>query len=407
MTGRRAVAVVMVGTAVIGLSGLLILAVTARELGAADYAGFGVFWSATFFVVAVLSGAQQESTRSVAQRRRSSGGTSLVTFALILGCVTAAVVLAGAPLWRPAALDGHAGVVAGVALAGLGYALTGVLSGVLSGAGRWSGYSAMLVAEGASRFAMVLLVIAVAGGVTTLAWSVVAAYPVALAVGLVSLRRHRVGLRVDDSIGTLVRNTLKTMTAAASVAALVNGFPLLMSVFARGASTESVGALTLAVMLTRAPLLVPLTALQGMLIKRFSDDHLSLGRTLGRLVLVCVGGATLLGLLAAAVGPWVLRTFFGPEYELSALTLGLLVLSSGLIGALSVTSPALVARNHHGHNVVGWIVAVAVSVGILALAPGDLDARTPVALLAGPLVGLVVHLAMVRRLPPVARPTTA
>jgi O-antigen/teichoic acid export membrane protein len=115
-------------------------------------------------------------------------------------------------------------------------------------------------------------------------------------------------------------------------------------------------------------------------------------------VLACVLGAGLLGLAAGAIGPGLLRSFFGPEFELSSTTLALLVLSSGLIGALSVTAPALVARNRHGLNVVGWAAAVVVSVGLLALSPGGLDVRAPVALLAGPAVGLVIHLTMVGRL---------
>jgi O-antigen/teichoic acid export membrane protein len=388
----------MGGTAVIGLSGLAILGITARALGADDYAAFGVFWSAVFFVVALIFGAQQESTRSVAQRRQSTGGTSLVTFAIALGSLAATVLLVTAPAWRPPALDGHVWAVVAVAAGGLLYTLTGVLAGVLAGAGLWNGYAGMLIAEGASRFALVLLAIAVASGVTPLAWAVVAAYPVALLVGGVALRRHRVGFRVDDSIATLVGNTVKTMTAAAAVAALVNGFPLIMSMFARGASDESVGALTLAIMLTRAPLLVPLMALQGLLIKRFSDATRPIARSLIQIVLACVLGAGLLGLAAGAIGPGLLRSFFGPEFELSSTTLALLVLSSGLIGALSVTAPALVARNRHGLNVVGWAAAVVVSVGLLALSPGGLDVRAPVALLAGPAVGLVIHLTMVGRL---------
>ncbi len=397
-TGGRAVLIVMVGTGVIGLSGLLILAVTARVLGAADYAAFGVFWSAVFFVVAVLFGAQQESTRAIAQSDGRSAGSSLIAFALVLGSATAVLVLASSPVWRPATLDRQSQVVVAVAIGGLAYALTGVIAGALAGAGRWAAYASMLIAEGASRLLLVVVVIAVVGGVAPLAWAVVAAYPVALLAAVLALRQQGLRLRVDDSIGKLLGNTLKTMAAAASVAALVNGFPLLMSTFARGATESSVGALTLAVMLTRAPLLVPLMALQSLLIKRFSEVDHSLMGMLIRLVLGCVVVAAMLGLVAAAIGPGLLRSFFGAEFELPGHTLGLLVLSSGLIGALSMSSPALVARNLHGQNVIGWVSAVAVSVLILAFEPSDLEVRVPFALLAGPLVGLMLHLVMVHRM---------
>lgn len=397
-TGGRAVLIVMVGTGVIGLSGLLILAFTARVLGATDYAAFGVFWSAVFFVVAVLFGAQQESTRAIAQSDGRTSGSSLLVFALVLGGAAAALVLTTSPIWRPATLDRHWQVVLAVAVGGLAYALTGVLAGALAGAGRWYAYASMLIAEGASRLLLVVLVIAVAGGVTPLAWAVVVAYPIALLSAAVALRRQGLRLRVDDSIGKLLGNTLKTMVAAASVAALVNGFPLLMSTFARGATESTVGVLTLAVMLTRAPLLVPLMALQSLLIKRFSEEGQSITRTLARLVLGCIGIAALLGLAAAVIGPELLRSVFGAEFELPGHTLGLLVLSSGLIGALSMSSPALVAHNRHGQNVIGWISALAVSVAVLAAGPNDLEVRVPLALLAGPLLGLVLHLVMVHRM---------
>lgn len=387
----------LVGTAAIGLSGLLILAIAARALGAEDYAGFGVFWSATFFVVAVLFGAQQESTRSVAQRGSTPRGANLLVFAVVLGGLSAAAVAVTSPVWRPTTLDGHDMIVAAVVVAGLAYSMTGVLAGALAGDARWNGYSAMLVAEGASRLLLVGVVIAVAGGASMLAWSVVAAYPVAIGAGLLSLRRRSLGLRVDDSLRQLVANAGKTMVAAASVAALVNGFPLLMSTFSRGASESLVGALTLSVMLTRAPLLVPLMAMQGLLIKRFSEAQTPLMSTVGRLVGVCVATSALLGLAAGLVGPVVLRSFFGPEFELQGRTLGLLVLSSGLIGALSVTSPALIACNRHGRNIVGWLAAVVVSMAVLALSPGALDVRVPASLLAGPALGVAVHLTMLRR----------
>jgi O-antigen/teichoic acid export membrane protein len=395
-TGRQAVGVVMLGTAVLGLSGLVVLAVTARVLGAADYAVFGVFWSAVFFVVAVLFGAQQESTRSVAQRQRPDGRTSLVFFALLVGAAAAVVVVATSPAWQPSSLAWHAQLVLAVAAGGIGYAMTGVLSGALAGAARWRSYSAMLVVEGVSRVALVVGLLMLADGVTPLAWAVVGAYPATLIAASIMVRRGGISLRVDDSMARLAGNTARTMVAAAAVAALVNGFPLVMSTFARDASESTVGALTLAVMLTRAPLLVPLMALQSLLIKRFSDADDRLTAQVVRLDIACVAVAAVLAAGAAAVGPAIVEVVFGAEFVLPHHVFGALVLSSGLIGAMSVTSPALIARGAHSANALAWVVAAALSIGVLAVAPGGLYARVSVALLLGPLAGSVVQLALLR-----------
>jgi len=396
MTGRS-VLVVMISTVVAGLSGLIILAVTARSLGASDYATFGVFWSAMFFVVAVLFGAQQESTRSVAQRTQDGGRTSLSLFALILGLLAAVMVILASPAWQPSSIGWHRHLVLAVAFAALSYSMSGVLAGALAGAGRWNAYASMVIVEGIGRLLVLLLILAASGGVGLLAWGAVIGYPMALLAGVIGLRRAGLSLRVDDPMSRLARSTVKTMVSAASIAALVNGFPLLMSTFARGAAESSVGALTLAVMLTRAPLLIPLMAMQSPLITRFSaqGDHLS--TAVLRLVAASVGVAGGLGVLASLIGPAVLGGFFGAEYELTGRTIGLLVLSSGFIGALSITSPALIASNRHGSNVLGWIGAVLVTVGVLAVAPGTLEVRAPVALLAGPTLGVLVHMLAVVR----------
>lgn len=198
-------------------------------------------------------------------------------------------------------------------------------------------------------------------------------------------------------MSVLARNAAKTMVAAASVAALVNGFPLLMSSFSRDASAETVGAMTLAVMLTRAPLLVPLMALQSMLITMFSHKDRSLWKLLSRLMGTCLVLAAVLAAVAAAVGPQILRMAFGEEFVLEGHVLALLVLSSGMIGALCMTSPALVARSQQTSNVVGWVAATLISVAALAFAPVELELRAPLALLIGPLCGLMLHIVALRR----------
>jgi O-antigen/teichoic acid export membrane protein len=395
-SGRSPVLLVVAGTGVVGLSGLLILVLAARQLDAEDYAAFGLFWSALYFVIAAVSGVQQEATRAAAAgpptgRRR---GTSLVTFALILAAVTGALVAATSPWWGPPTLGSSSLELALVVAIGSSvYVITAVTCAVLAASGRWGAYCALNMLEGVVRVTAVAAVLALAWGTTALAWAVVVAYPVSLVVVLTVARRGRdTPLRVGDSLGRLVKNTAQTLVAAIAVAALVNGFPLLMATFSRGASTATIGAMTLAVMLTRAPLLVPLVGAQSLLITMFAVPGRSPWPLVMRLVTGLAVIVAVLGSVAGLVGPYVLREVFGPNYELSGSVLVLLVISSGALGALSMTSPALLAANRHADYVAGWMVATAASVLVLAAGPWDLELRAPAALIVGPMLGLVWHL---------------
>lgn len=401
--GRHAVGLIVAGTGVLGLSGLAILSLTARSLGAADYAAFGVFWSAMFFVVAVLFGVQQESTRAVTIHHRTGapGTTSLLRLAVIVAACAVVLIVAAAPWWGRATFgDGHGGLALIVAVGSAGYVFTGVLAGICAGSEQWRAYGAMLVVEGIARAVGVFGVLLLSAGVGPLAWMVVAAYPVTLLlVGWPVRSGIRAQLRVAEPLSVLLRNSGKTLAAAVSIAALVNGFPLLMSTFDRGASESLLGAMTLAVMLTRAPLLLPMMALQSYLIARFARSHGSPWPLLLPLLAGCFAVAGLLAALAALIGPPILREAFGADFVVSGHTLAMLVMSSGVLGALCVSSSALIASNRHTANTIGWWIAVIVAVSVLAAAPGALDLRAPAALLAGPGLGLGWHLVAVARRP--------
>lgn len=397
---RRPVLLVMAGTGVVGLSGLVILVLTASVLGAEDYAVFGLFWSALFFIIAALSGAQQEATRAATSPRAGEPrGSSLLTFAVLLALGAGLVVAASSPWWAPPTLGpAHEGLALLVAAGSAAYVLMAVVCAVLAAGGRWGVYCAMNVTEGVVRAGAVAAALALTQGTTTLAWAVVVAYPVVLLfVAVPALRGRHTSVRVGDSLGRLFANTAQTLLAAVAVAALINGFPLLMATFSGGASTATLGAMTLAVMVTRAPLLVPLVGAQSLLITMFSAPGRSPWPLIVRLLGVVTALAAVLSALAGAIGPYVLRHTVGPNFALPGTVLTLLVASSGVLAALSMTSPALLAANGHGDYVAGWVIATVMTVVVLAVAPWDLELRAPVSLIAGPAVGLAWHLAAIAR----------
>jgi O-antigen/teichoic acid export membrane protein len=167
------------------------------------------------------------------------------------------------------------------------------------------------------------------------------------------------------------------------------GFPVLLQATSRDLGATG-GVIILAVTLTRAPLLVPLTAMQGNLIAHFVDNRRL--RALLTPALVLAGLGTLAVVAAGLLGPWLLRTLFGPEYAATGALLAWLTAGAVTIAFLTLTGAATVAAALHRAYAVGWVSAT-VAAALLLLLPLDLQTRTIVALMCGPLVGIVVHLA--------------
>jgi O-antigen/teichoic acid export membrane protein len=159
------------------------------------------------------------------------------------------------------------------------------------------------------------------------------------------------------------------------------------------------GVVILAVTLTRAPLLVPLTAMQGNLIAHFVDKRAERLRALlaPAAVVTTIG---LVGVAAAGVcGPWLLRTGFGAEYRADGALLAWLTAAAVAIALLTLTGAAAVAAALHRAYSLGWVSATVAATLLLTL-PLSLQTRTVVALLCGPLLGIAVHLGALARTPP-------
>jgi hypothetical protein len=107
-------------------------------------------------------------------------------------------------------------------------------------------------------------------------------------------------------------------------------------------------------------------------------------------------GLILFAMAVLSVVTWLwgddlLRVFFGAAFVLPPAVLVPLVASSGFVGALCVTGPALLARARHSAYALGWLGATAVAVGMLFV-PLPLEVRCSLALSVGPAVGIAIHL---------------
>lgn len=391
---------VSVATAVAAASGYLVLLLAARQLGASGYAVFAVFWAAYGMVTGTQNGQLQETTRAVRSAaqsgRRSTTRPLLVNVSI--GCALAAVIAATSPLWSGRIFTTDRGLSVILLAAGVAsFAVYAYLSGALSGSLNWSAFAALLTVDALIRLAGAVAAVAAGGGITAfLVVTVAGSVSWCLLLMVSPSARRAVGLPVDVDAPRYTAQTLTAMAAAAASAVVVMGFPVLIRLTGQsGDDARVVGAVILAVTLTRAPLLVPLNSFQGVLIARFVATRRHLGAALVAPVgLLAVVGAVGAG-LAWLIGPWLLERVFGADFRLGGGVLALFTVGATTLALLTVTGAATIATDAHRWYAVGWWVAAAVSAGLLAL-PMSVTARVSLSLIAGPLVGIAVHLVAMR-----------
>ncbi|MCS4276774.1 O-antigen/teichoic acid export membrane protein [Mycetocola sp. BIGb0189] len=371
-----------------------------------EYESFMAFWAAFYLVVGTLSGVQQEFTRASSIARQSpeiERGTRPGRYLVVAALIVCAVLALTGALWGPAVF-GSGGYAAALFIAvGAGfYAVFAGLSGLLYGHERWGVLSLGIVADPLIR-AIALTFAIVLGG---LALSIQAAVvlPVALCVVLL-LVAMRVGKNGLPALGMSWRalswNTLRAMGGAAATAALVSGFPLFLKIAGEG--NAALATIIFVFTIVRAPIVIPLLALQSFMIVHFTKN---LARAVGsalRLILVIIAASVVLGGLGALIGPPIVSWITNGAFDPAPLLLFGMIASAGFTAGLCVSGSAAVATSRHGAFVVGWVVAAITSIALI-FAPIDLATRTVLALSAGPLLGLVVHLLAIRTTRPDAVP---
>src|SRR5246500_3820783 len=400
---RGSVARVGIATAVTGLCGYAVIYLAARDLAPSGFAVFGVFWGAFGLVSGAAFGLLQETTREVRSIRHidvlkvpGESRTHPLRVAAMVG-VAAAVAIAGSSLlWSGRVFVEQRWLSVVLLSVGLaGFCLHTTLLGMLAGTDQWTHYGALMVTDAVFRVAVAATTFVVGWGLNGFLWATVAG-AVAWLIMLVASPTARATARMltPGSTATFLRGAAHSITAAGASAILVMGFPVLLKLTASELGAQG-GVVILAVTLTRAPLLVPLTAMQGNLIAHFVDERTARLRAL-------IAPAALIGAIGAAgvlaaglLGPWLLRAGFGPEYHATGALLAWLTAAAVTIAMLTLTGAATVAAALHRAYALGWIGATVASTALLLL-PLELATRTVVALLCGPLVGIVAHLAALR-----------
>ena len=375
-------------------SGFVVMWIASWALDAKHgYNSFLAYWGLFFACTGLIDGITQETTRAVAASRETQarGSANPWKFGAAIGVALAAVVLLVGLFAMGRIVPTHPGTATGLLAFGLlSYAFQAVLSGVLSGSGLWNRYAALVALDSGVRLVLAVVVWALGGGlVEFLAITVIGALSWAVILALAPVR-----VQLDVDRGAFVRRVGSAMVASGASAALITGFPTAASAaFPAATAGAAVAAINNAVMLTRAPVLVPLQRFQSALVVRFVERRDTVYRALAAPV-GAIMGVGLVGFAAAwLVGPWILRVAYKPELFVDGLTLGLLTFASAFMGMLMITGVAVLALERHAFYVAGWLAATATAFAVLFLAPWGVATTVVVALFAGPIVGALVHLA--------------
>jgi hypothetical protein len=380
-----------------------VFCLAARDLSPDRFAVFGVFWGALGVVTGAAYGLLQETTREVRLARdteiAAGPHTHPMQAAGMIGVVTAALIAGSSPLWSRQVFGEASGLSVGLLSVGLaGFCLQATLMGALAGSDRWTHYGALMVTDAVIRLTVAAAVVVLGWGLGGFLWATTAGAGAWLLMLMASATARAAARQLTTgALATFLRGAAHSITAAGASAVLVMGFPVLLKATSNQLG-ETGGVIILAVTLTRAPLLVPLNAMQGNLIAHFVDQRTQRLQALITPALV-IGGIGGVGVLAGGLtGPWLLRVGFGPDYHAGGALMAWLTAAAVVIAMLALTGTAVVAASLHRAYALGWIGATVAST-LLLLLPLTLEMRTVIALLCGPLVGIVIHLVALARAP--------
>lgn len=356
-------------------------------------AEFLVFWSLLFGVFGVVGGMQNETTRAVgSERRKRAGGARALVAALVVGAAACLVVLVSSPLWTQRLVPSTSPtIVVVIGAAVILYACHVTLSGALSGRESWNPFSGLMAAEAAVRLILVAVVLLTAGGLFALEVGVALGALTWLGFLLFSTESRRAAAaRTDVPLRRLLRNHGYAIASSASSAALITGFPVLLQLTSQDADAAVLASTILAISLTRSPIMIPLQAFQGVAITAFLRSERGSLSALARPMAALAGLGAIGAVAAALLGPWLMDVLFAGKYDVAAGTFAGLMIAAATLAMLTLTGTATIAMNAHVGYTAGWILASVTALGLL-LVPLPLTFRAVLALIVGPLVGLLVH----------------
>lgn len=402
-SARAGLRSILLATVIAGIFGYAIQLLAPAFLAEdSAYVTFTVYWSTLYLCVATLSGIQQEITRAAAPVVDQPPSPVLRQFTLISIAVTLVVVVVLALLFGHLILPSSTLALAvALGIGVVGYLLVAVLSGVLYGLRMWTAVAGITILDAGFRALLVLTALAAGLGEEWITLAASVPFGLAFIVMWLRMRSRVVGrFRLDVPLRRLLAHTAGTVVAAASMGIIMNGLPMLLRLTSADAQPSVLAGIILAISITRAPIVLPLLALQSFFISVFRGQGAAITR---RIFLYLGVGVVVIAVLAGVawlIGPWAIGWLSAGRFEIEPAIMAAITTSAGLVALLCVTGPALLGERRHTPYVAGWVVTALLTIGALLL-PIDLISRLSLALLVPPAVGLLVHLGALLRPPAV------
>jgi O-antigen/teichoic acid export membrane protein len=397
--GRRSFIGVGAASLISAGVGFAVILIVPNVLSIQDAALFLTFWSFLFAWFGILGGLSSETTRAVHASDRSTVPAGerreprMLPVGLAVGVAIGVLLWATSFWWAPVLLHDYAYLALPLSCAVALYSGHATIVGILGGRLQWPTYVRLVIGDSILRIVLIVVVAVVAAGVAGFAVAA-SVSTVAWLIGLLfsPTLRSAGRARADAPLGAFLKRVGHASLASGSSAVLVVGFPVILSLTSSTEAYLLATPLLAAITLTRAPLLIPLNAYQGVAIAHFVNNRSAGFRTLVPIVrllaLVTVLGAVLGWLL----GPWLLTVFYGPTYIVGPWTIAGLVVGAGMLALLTLTGALCLAVDKHRSFSVGWIAATVLAIVILLLPLGlDIEVRAVLSLVIGPIAGLVVH----------------
>lgn len=391
-----------------GVTTFIFTWLAAQTLSVEDNKEFLLFWSLTSLVFATLLGIQQESARLIGNEvnkslhhqapvEKTGSSSRPILSAVLLGVIFSALMLLLLPFWSAHVLEPESALVTVslIAVGAIAYSCHVFFVGSMAGLRAWTEYSLMISLGGifylvggilATFFAPKLIYFELSFIGSAFLWILF----------LVFSPKVRYAAKITTSLHQkqVISRMLWAILTALAMAVMSTGFPVFLEVTTKTAGTAEAAALAaiiLAVSITRAPIMLPLQAFQGVAVSHFLTQKEQPIKALAKPACAILGLGAIGGALAFLVGPFLFDLIY-PKYEgsVSGLTLGALTFAAALLALTTLSGTVVLALDSHKLYLSGWFLTVLISLGLLFI-PGELAVRTVVSLTVGPVLGFLIH----------------
>jgi O-antigen/teichoic acid export membrane protein len=349
----------------------LVLILAGRTLGAA---AFGPLSALYVLLTSIATGLFLPLEQEIARLRGDQRGRGVWDAALFrratrLGLCGAAAAVAVVAVAFPVTLTivgRNAPLLVALCIALPGYAVCFAMRGELAGRRQLPRYGVQLAVEGTVRLGGTVLLVLI--GATGVGWygAMFAGAPwVAAGVSAIGWQRPD-GPVTTEPPPPLVRPVGLLVLSCLASQLLINAGPLVVALLAGRGEQARVGAFLAALVVVRVPVFL-FTAVQPSFLPAIAEHSAAQRRAsfvqlISRVLTAAAALVAVSSVAAVALGPWMLRTFFGFRQSVTSLsrwTFAEMTLSVGLFLIAAVLAQALLGRGRHAATTMGWLVGLA------------------------------------------------